>query len=928
MTPAPLIRPAALALAAFTALWPMAARADSWSMVVREVSVDGKLWKWNGELAARLGLKVGSPYRPGDGARAVNLLQRTGNFKSVDLAVSFAADGVRVRFELVPLELVSAVNIRGNFQMLKKDIRAVLRTVPQEVLDLEKARQDVERIRELYERYGFIGTKISLETRPDREGWGVEVDMVVKEGEPAVIQRAVVRGNKSLTAGELADQLQLLPFTFYSPEKVEAALQRILEHYRQAGFIEVKAEAQTAHTRGLSLPSLSITHPLKSLTSLLPGEYVGVDVVFNVEEGEKFDIVLAGNHEVPDRNLRKLISFYQSGFFDQYEAQESGDEMLSYYRNNGFYLASVETQFDREKKTARFVIKEGPLVKIGDILFEGNTTFSGRTLRGLMDSAPGTIRRHVYRAEALANDINKIRAFYLSRGFTRVAVNMGEASLNRDRDRLTLAIIVEEGPRTAVSGISFSGNTVFDQAGLAAAAGRPASGYFNPEWVEQAKRGILDQYSRLGFSDCTVNADLLFTPDGREVSAAFHLREGTQHRLGSVLVEGNRKTRASVVTREIAMAEEDPYDPIKLYEGKQRLYEMGLFSRIDLEPLSLPGTGETDLLVKVRERETGRLSVGLGYDSAELYRGFVEIGENNLWGTARGARLRAKFSSRGRRYDLVYKEPWFLGFHQDVNLNLYDEFKEEPGYDLRRLGGKLFSERKLARYLELYTAYRYESVDYSRVDEELLQEEVLPDVFRISSLQFRLAWDHRDNPINPHRGEHLSGGMEVASPLLGSQAHYNKYDLAANYVQPVGSRTEIIVSARLGLAQRLTSGDRIPLSERFFAGGASTVRGYAEKGLGPKDADGNPLGGELMVVGNVEWRFRIYGEFGGVVFFDAGQVWREMGDFGWADFRESVGAGLRYETPVGPARLEYGQKLHPEPGEGHYRIHFTLGHPF
>lgn len=900
-----------------------------WSMIVRDIKIDEGLWKWEGSLKDGLALKVGQPYRATAASRSVRLLMATGNFKSVDMVSYFTPDGVRVKFELDPLEMVSAVTIKGNYFILKKVIRSVVRTSRHGVLDMVEAEKDREKIRDLYRRRGFFETDVKMSVAVDRRKWGKEIIFEIDEGKPGVIQHVVLEGNDSFSAGQLAQHHQLLALSFFNEEKIEEATARLLEFYRQEGFIEAKAEVDYELFSGPSLPSLSLVEPLKSISALLPGQYVGVDIRFKITEGEKFGMTIEGNRGVSERRIRQLLTFQRSGFFDQYEADESRVAVMDYYRNNGYYHAAVDVELEPEEKLVRVVIEEGPEVKIRRINFSGNKIITSRGLRRLMNSRPGRLREKPYRADVLKDDRKRIEAYYLSRGFTRAVVHDEEVSFNEAKERMDLLFVIDEGPRAKLGEITFSGSEAYEEERLRKVIGRGYGDYFDPDWVDTAKKKILDLYSRLGFADCRVNATLDFSDDGEWVKIGFNVREGRQRLFGNLLVEGNRRTSPVIVQREFHMREGDAYDPIKIFQGRRRLFDLGLFSQVYLVNPEPVEKEETDLIVKVGERTTSRLSIGVGYDSEERYRGFIEVGENNLWGTARGIRLRWKVSTKGRRYDIIYKEPWIFGFEQDVNFDIYDEFKEEIGYDIRRVGGRIFSDRNIMRYLNLYTAYRYEAVNYSSVKPDLLQEEDLPDELRIGSIQLRLSYDRRDNAVNPHRGYYASGGVEFAYPFLASDAQFNKYELQATYVKPMTAASEIVFSTRLGMARKIISGDELPFSERFFTGGASTVRGYAEKSLGPKSDDGTPLGGEMLALGNLEWRFKIYRSFGGVIFFDMGNVWSSPSDFDLGDIRESVGAGIRYETPVGPARLEYGYQLDPEPGaESRYRVHFTLGHPF
>ncbi len=916
----------AAALALGLAMPALPAGAE-WSMTIREIRLDHSLWRWRGGIMPALTIREGEPYRADEVARTVRLLESTGSFRSVAPVISFDPDGVRIAFELVPQELVSSVSFSGNFLTLEKDLRPVVRTVPPEVFDRVKADQDTQRLRELYIRRGFFDTEVTLESKPDEQGWGTAVVFRIKEGKPGVVQDVQITGNQRFSATDLAFVHRVISYTFCDPDEVDEAAGRILEHYRQEGYLDAKVKGEITRDKGMGVPSLSLIQPLKSIRSVITGQCVGVSVIFRIEEGQPFNVAITGQREMSVGTLRDLITFYQTGFFDQFEAEESRDAILRHYRNNGYARADVQINLDKEKRTASFVIREGPEVRIRSIAFTGNATVSAKDLLGLMSSAPGIFGPRLYRADVMVEDLKKIEAFYFSRGYTRVEVKHRVELPPAAPEWADIVIDVAEGPRAALGTVVFLGATVLGEPELREAVGLPERTMFQPDWVAEAKKNILDRYARLGYADCEVSAELDFQEEGRRVNVTFHLHEGIRRRLGKIVVTGNRRTRPQVVAREFDLREGEYFDPIKLYRGRQNLFELGFFSRVDLVLIPAP-PDQIDLVVKVREKDTGHVSVGVGYDSEEQLRSYIEVGENNLWGTGRALRLKYKLSMIGYRVDTYFKEPWILGFHQDLNFNLYYEKRQEPGYSLRKVGGRLFSDRSLSRHTSLYTAYRYEKLNYNSLDPALLVANGLDREYRIGSLEGRLTYDVRDNIVNPHRGYMVSGDVEVALPVLGSQVSFAKYQASGSEVVPLLPGAELVFAARLGLANRLDQGRTIPLSERFFAGGANTVRGYPEKGLGPKDLSDDPLGGKFLVLGNVECRFRIWGSLGAVLFLDAGNVWRNAKNFDAGEIRKSVGGGLHYETPVGPVRLEYGYKLDPLPGEALYCIHFTLGYPF
>jgi outer membrane protein assembly factor BamA len=336
----------------------------------------------------------------------------------------------------------------------------------------------------------------------------------------------------------------------------------------------------------------------------------------------------------------------------------------------------------------------------------------------------------------------------------------------------------------------------------------------------------------------------------------------------------------------------------------------------------------------VRERPTGLLKFGGGYGSWERFRGFVEVGERNLFGTGRDISLRAKFSTRGRRYDLFYRERWPFGYRINSEANVFEEFREEIAYDVISRGVNIGVKKKFRERYTVNLKYRLDFVEYDNVTFEFddpleaAQEEEGLEPINISSGIAILGLDLRDNPVSPHRGTFHIVGVEVATPLLGGDTAFNKYTFETHWYLPATERSEFAFGFRGGFSQTLSGFETLPLSERFFLGGARGVRGWAEERVGPKDDAGNPIGGDAYALGIAEFRFPLGRKnWGGVLFFDVGNVWTSLTDIEPTKAKYGIGAGIRYNTLVGPLRLDYGIKLNPDEGESFGRLYFNIGFP-
>jgi outer membrane protein insertion porin family len=911
----------------FALCWP--GRAAPAAPVIRAISIEGSSWPYRDGLVDML------PFRPGDawsetaGRRVEALLRATGDFKEVAVTSLVTPDGVDVSIRLEPRDMVVSVEVQGNLLLLEDEIRGVLKTRVGDPVDPERGATDRRRVEELYRRRGFFDTRVTAELRDGGRPGRKKAVLTIEEGSPGVVQRVVAEGNSVFSSEQLLGIIKILPYTYLDMDEVEESVEALLKAYRQAGYIQATVAAEVTRRDDLAIPSLSVLQPLKSFRSLLPGDYEGVDVVFRVSQGIRSEIRIEGNREVDTATIAGLTSFSESGFFDPFEVEESRERILAHYRNNGFPFVRVEVETGEAGASAGFTIDEGPRVKIVSASIVGNASVGEKTLRSLLTSVPGIFGSKLYRADDLASDATSIRAAYAGRGHQGTVVRVEEIPVPDRREQMEIRFVIEEGTVTAMGGVTFTGNTVFDENTLRKTLNLPADGIWRPVWAEEARRAIFDLYSAKGYADCRVEIRLVTEPGNAGAAVRVEIREGGLVRLGAIVVSGNYRTGHQVILREFRKLPGEPYDPLRLAESRRRMYQRGLYTRVEFVPVGGVEAGVTDLLVRVDERASVQFGVGVGYDSEEFARGFVELSDVNLLGTGRSAKARYKLSTAGYRLDLYYGEPFVFGTVRDATVNLYRQFSEEPGYDLYRTGLKLSTEVPLVRSLDLLGAYRYEDVRYDNLSLEQIDDEDAPEDQRIGSLIGRISWDDRDKPIDPHRGVFAMAGVEVALDALGSESQFVKGEAGVTVALPLARSSTLMGSVRIGLAEANGgSDDLLPHSERFFAGGAATIRGYADKTVGPLDTDGTPLGGNAMFLANLEWRFGIWKNFGGVLFVDAGNIYVTAGDVKLDDIRSSLGAGIRYATPIGPVRLEYAAKLDLREGEDSYRIHFTLGQPF
>jgi outer membrane protein assembly factor BamA len=332
------------------------------------------------------------------------------------------------------------------------------------------------------------------------------------------------------------------------------------------------------------------------------------------------------------------------------------------------------------------------------------------------------------------------------------------------------------------------------------------------------------------------------------------------------------------------------------------------------------------------------VEVGGGYGTDQGWRGILEVGNDNLFGTGQSASAREKLTSYGDRTDLTYRLPWLLGTPLKGELDLFREYRDQFGYKLDQAGFATGVERTLfpVPFKDLYRlrlGLRYQfawvrQYDVSSSLETGGADAIVPGSQIVAKISPAVTLDYRDSVVDPKHGSFHTISVDLAGAYLGSQASFVKSSMETKWFFEWPPQTTLALGARLGLATPYGNSNSLPSQERFYAGGSTTIRGYPQDKVGPLDTNGNPFGGNALAVGNLEWRFPIWRWFGGVAFVDTGALTEDVGSLRLSSFKTGVGGGLRISTPIGPIRFDAGYALNPIENTGRWQFYIAIGHAF
>jgi outer membrane protein insertion porin family len=664
----------------------------------------------------------------------------------------------------------------------------------------------------------------------------------------------------------------------------------------------------------------------------------GTIVTFNVKEKPSIgSISYKGNKKVKTDDLSKEIGIRLYSIFDPAEIQQSVGRLRDFYRQKGYYDVEITEKIEDlpgNEVALIFNIEEGQKSHIRTIAFVGNTAFSDRTLKKVMETSEKGIFSWITKSglldeKRLEADIEKITAFYHNQGYIRARA--GDPQIDyKDEGNLFVTIQIVEGERYTVNEVTVEGDLIQPEEELLKKLSIKKQKYFSREVIRRDVLTLRDVYSDQGYAYAEVSPVINEDDKKQQVDITYRISPGQKVRFERINIYGNSVTRDKVIRRELDVIEGDYFTGPGLRKSTERLQRLGFFEDLEIQPRKGSRDDLMLLDINVKERPTGSFSIGAGYSGYEGAIGVLQVSQSNLFG--RGQRLSAttKFSTKNTEFDIRFTEPWFLDRRLSAGIDIFKWDRELDDYSRDTFGGALRFRAPLG--LDEYTwgtaRYLYDDSDiYDVVPTAPLSIQQEEGVTVTSSITVGVERDSRDKPWNTSRGSENTVSVEYAGGVLGGDAYFNRYELKSGWYFPLPWETSFMVQGRWGYVQQ-REGGRLPDFQKYRIGGITTVRGYDWSSITLTDpATGEDLGGEKMMVYNVEFRFPVSKEQGvvGLVFFDAGNVFGKDDSFTFSDIRMSAGPGLRWYSPLGPIRIEYGFVLNPRTGDPSGNVEFSIG---
>jgi len=679
----------------------------------------------------------------------------------------------------------------------------------------------------------------------------------------------------------------------------------------------------------------------------------GTDVVLTYTVTEKpvvREVLFEGNKALSVEKLKEAAEVKNNTIFSTNDLAKSIKKIKKLYTDEGYSQAEIEAV---KEKTSPYEMKltlkinEGDKILIKEIRFDGNRAFPDSKLRGLMETTQDwwlawLTGAGVYKDDILKNDIVLLTEFYMNNGYINVKFGEPKVTLTSDRKGLVVDIALNEGDRYRVGQISFRGDLLEKKDELPRLLKTKSGEFFNRGMLRQDIFTLTDHYADMGYAFANVNPLTQLKSDLKILDIVFDMEKGEKVYIDRINIAGNAKTRDKVIRREIRITEGDLYSATALKKSKQNIMNLGFFEEANIATVKGKADNRLNLNVDVKEKPTGTFSIGGGYSSLDGFVGQGSVQQSNFLGMGLKGNASASIGGKSSTYNVGLMDPYFLDTRWSLGGDLYRTKREFVDYTRESTGGDIKSGYQISDTLSTFFLYKYEDKTIS--DESLALQRtrvtypnlVSPAESTTSAISASITSNTTDYKIDPSSG--MTNSLSVEFAGLGGTNRYLRYIGQSSVFVPVGFGT--VFMARGTFGQILEMGEILPIDEKFYLGGISTLRGYKGRTVSPfvttpeYDLQTGKIiaenrayvGGDTEAILNVEYTVPLLKEAGlkGVVFFDAGNTDDGVGNT-FSDILMSYGFGIRWLSPIGPLRLEYGIPINPRDFDDSGKLEFSIG---
>lgn len=881
-----------------------------------------------------LALVAGKPFDFASEREALRALYRSGDYADIQANAVSQPTGVRIDFAVRRNFYNNVVRVEGLKEPpTEAAAQAAMRLPLGEAFRETSVRDAIERLKDTLHSEGLFKAQVGWKLTPHEETRQMDIMVTVVPGPRATVGSFEVKNQTPYPDAELISRSKIKSKNTLTTARLTRATQRLKRYLVNQGYLG----AGVLITAGDFNPA----------SNQVPLQY-------SVTAGPRVRVTITGA-KIGKEKLRQLVPVYAEGAVDDDLLQEGRRNVRDYFQRQGYFQADVEvTSRDDASLHERIIsynVTPGDRYRLIGVKFEGNKYFGRDLLESRLALQPASFASQGRFSQNLVRaDADSIHNLYLSNGFLDAQVTSTvDETYQGKKGNLFVTFQIVEGVQTRVQGLSVAGNHALSTDTLLGVVGSSPGQPYSAAGVASDRNNILAMYYNEGFPEAHFQETVTPGTAPNEVRLDYNISEGPRIEVAKVLLTGYKYTRPSVIARQVVIEPGGPLREGDVVETQRQLYNLGVFTRVQIAPQNPTGT-DPDKVMVVDVQEGSRYTIGYGFGFEVLRtagasnnpnatsisaspRGIFEIARSNMFGRAQTLSFKARASTLQYRALVAYTADDFLGYKSlSASLTGFaDKTLDVDTFTSVRYEGAFQITQKLSPSSSILYRYFFRRVVATNLNGTISPDEIplYSQPTLVSGFGITYARDRRDNPTEAKRGTFNTVDLSVASKTLGSSASFVRGFFQNSSFYSFGRDFVFARSTRFGIEQVFGDSSEIdvPLPERFFAGGGQSLRGFSLNQAGPRDpTTGFPIGGLALLVFNQELRFPmklpiIGNRLGGTIFYDGGNVfsdvnhinldWKSKSDTELNYFTHTVGFGVRYPTPIGPVRVDIGYLLNP-----------------
>jgi len=888
--------------------------ADAYGRVIRaiEYACDEPLERTR--LDPLLGIKPGDVLARAPLKEAIQALYDTGRFSRIAADARPAGDAVDIVFRLELNLYFNRFTVAGSSDLAGRPVADLLSLPTGQRFTAERLEAARRALLDYLRERGYLRARVTAAAAVERATRQVDVAFHVEPGPRAAIRSVALSGVPAEETARVMKRLALRAGEPYRRERIVQRIDEVRAYLLKRGYLGAEPRLRESFDRDAD----------------------AVDLELAISGFGRVRVEVEGFAIPRDRLSRLLPVLSGEGALPEL-LEEGARNLREYLEEQGYPEAYVRILDERDASGAgvvRYRIEPGGKVTVSEIRFRGNRVLPAARLLAVMQiRAARFLQRSSYSISKLDADVRALQGLYRSEGFLEAEVIPLLESADGG-SRLRIVFDIREGPRALVRSLAFSGNRSLAAPRLEPKlALRPGAPY-SPELAERSRLAILNAYQDEGFLQARVACRVEGPDERKSYAVEFAVEEGPRSYVDRILILGQERTRLSAIARHVKLRELEPLSTGKMLETERELYGLGVFNLVRVAPQNPESTaGYQNVVVRVREGDQYILNYGFGYQERDKVRGLLQISNINFLGRARRADLRFRASAVEQSAVLSFQQARISLLPVNSYLSVAWAHEKQISFDTLRGSSSYQYSRPLSGHSWALGRINFQNVQVHKLQipvSQLGHEDTPRNLTTVSAIYVN---DSRDNYFDPQRGFSTSTSVGVTSRWLGSNNYFSIYT-QNSYHRPLPASLGLSAALRFGYLHPYGRDTAVPISERYFAGGPSSLRGFKTNEAGPLDPQTKqPVGGNTLVVANFELRAPLYRMLYFSGFYDGGNVFKDLRALRGADFSHSAGVGLRIKTPIGPLRFEYAFNLNlPESlrllGYPRRLFFFTVGTPF